>query len=432
VTSSPALQDRFREQSYQQQIVRLEADHQQRVSQLKWELDQVRRSAASQIDLLLIERVLAGVDREQARGILDLGPGSSRWEWDYLNGHLQGKNLVFEFRAQLPILCMVFNDEYLVAGGGKESADDPRDEKGEISVWDIKTRERLWHWELDTPVRSVSFTNLGLALVSSSQHRGPAGCLQVRSLRTHGPRFPGNLVFPPYQFKSSKPSFVIEAPFIPQLLVTTDEGTLHQVQGDNGQLSRTKKVEFRQPSPSGLHGRLRQIESNRFALIRPDGNQILLLTDLHGDNPPIELPDGAGTTFLDLAYSYQRKLLAAATLDGTILAWNMESPEREAIILRGHKGPVRGVSFNIDGQRLASCGQDGTVRIWDVGATRELLTLKGYHAASSVILESDLNSPRMPDRQERERQSAGRLAIAHGNTVTVILPPPRPGWMVDK
>src|SRR5690606_33510599 len=36
------------------------------------------------------------------------------------------------------------------------------------------------------------------------------------------------------------------------------------------------------------------------------------------------------------------------------------------------------IAFSNDGTRLASCSQDGTVKIWDLGNGRELVTYRGH------------------------------------------------------
>ena len=51
---------------------------------------------------------------------------------------------------------------------------------------------------------------------------------------------------------------------------------------------------------------------------------------------------------------------------------------RETSILRGHGGLVLGLAFSANGEHLASCGTDNTVRIWNPHTGHELQRLRGH------------------------------------------------------
>ena len=78
-----------------------------------------------------------------------------------------------------------------------------------------------------------------------------------------------------------------------------------------------------------------------------------------------------------IAISRDGKLIALGGTDSTILIWDATNG-RQLMKFRGHKGPVRAVSFSPVADRLASCCyDDGTVKVWDTTAGLKLMTLVG-------------------------------------------------------
>jgi WD40 repeat protein len=71
-------------------------------------------------------------------------------------------------------------------------------------------------------------------------------------------------------------------------------------------------------------------------------------------------------------------LLATASADGTVRLWDAWTGELRNV-LAGHEGWVQGVAFSPDGQRLATSSWDRTARVWEASSGRELFTL-AHHA----------------------------------------------------
>jgi len=61
-----------------------------------------------------------------------------------------------------------------------------------------------------------------------------------------------------------------------------------------------------------------------------------------------------------------------AAVNGGIRGWSLEKA------LRGHTEGVLGCAWSPDGTKLASASDDTTVRVWDVGAAREVAILQGH------------------------------------------------------
>lgn len=101
-----------------------------------------------------------------------------------------------------------------------------------------------------------------------------------------------------------------------------------------------------------------------------------------------------GVPAYDVAYSPDGALLAACSGDwpratpGVIRLLNADDL-KTLRVLKGHESAVRGLAFAPSGQLLASCGEDGSIRIWNVATGATERTLRGADPLRAVAFSRD-------------------------------------------
>jgi WD40 repeat protein len=235
------------------------------------------------------------------------------------------------------------------------------DDKGAIRLWDIFTGREIGAVTGHTArIRSIAFHPKGKSLVVSSVDQ----TVRLWDLD-------------PARERWSRPMF------------TVDQVAFNRT-GDRIVMTSIRGFTL-VDAATGVEQAVRQHNNGgvRSVLFTHDGSTIIyggdmgiILYDVDSKRERV-LPEGQKIHVVDLAFSPDRKTLAAADTHGLVKLWELPDG-RERILHAGHAKPLRRVAFSPDGKTLATAAEDGRVKLWNVATGHEQGTLV-HHPPTPMV-----------------------------------------------
>ena len=248
----------------------------------------------------------------------------------------------------------------LASAGGRDE-----DEKGEMSVWDLKTGQpTLTLSSFTSPVRCVQFSPDGRRLATGSASSGVVTLWDAQTgqeQRTLGSPDQGDVQTVAFSPDSRRLAVVggLFRVHPDRQVEVWDTQTGEQILSLHGHVGALRSVAF---SPDGRRLASAGLDQTVKVWDAANGQEVITLRG-HLDN------------IFCVAFSADGNRLASGSADKTVRIWDATPIEREPgpeyRTIRGHNGAVTDVAFHpTDGRTLATAGTDGTVRMWDFQSGR--------------------------------------------------------------
>jgi WD40 repeat protein len=336
----------------------LAAGHYDSGGVLLWDLTGELREEVAGLDGGTTRTVAFSPD---GKTLVSVGSGGRLWLWDVAGKASKLRGKIAGHAHAVPGAAFAPDGKTLVSGG----------EDGTVRLWDLTGTEpkaKLPVKGHDDEVRGVVVAPDGMTLVTSSHDR----TLRIWDLGGAQPK--------------PRVTFPTEAGYSTSLAFITDGKTL--ISGNDDRTLRVWDVSGERPRLLKKLGESQGGADEIWGLaLSPDGKTAatsgrrhsLGLWDLTTEgakevNPPKSPARYHGA----LAYSPDGKTVASGSHDGTVRLWDVADPSspKELLVLnipktsQARATSVPAVAFAPDGKTLASGGNDGVVRFWDLKADK--------------------------------------------------------------